>query len=337
MNRRLFFKEMAGYTLAYASVGIAPKVFASDEELVIRAEPIADQKVHQVSERVYTYIAPLEEPTPENRGWFSNPSFIVTQKGVVVFDTGSSVQIGEMILRSIRKVTNKPVVAVFNSHMHGDHVLGNQAFTEKNPAIPIYSTDFTKTMLRDGEGKFWVDLFGRLTENGIAGTKVVLPAKTATDGQRFDMGDCTLVVHNKGHGHTKGDIMLEVVEDKVVCAGDALMNGRIANMDGGSFAGTIQTMDFLTQQKEGYTFIPGHGQYSKDLVENYHKLYTLIHKYAAHAYDEGLESYEIKEEILQDSALSPYRSWVGIQDDAAELGKFLSLAMLEIEREDLGG
>jgi glyoxylase-like metal-dependent hydrolase (beta-lactamase superfamily II) len=35
------------------------------------------------------------------------------------------------------KITNKPIVAVFNTHVHGDHWLGNQAIVERYPAVKI--------------------------------------------------------------------------------------------------------------------------------------------------------------------------------------------------------
>jgi len=50
---------------------------------------------------------------------------VLTAKGVVVVDPGSSVQVGEMLLKKIATVTKDPVIAVFNTHIHGDHWLGN--------------------------------------------------------------------------------------------------------------------------------------------------------------------------------------------------------------------
>jgi glyoxylase-like metal-dependent hydrolase (beta-lactamase superfamily II) len=65
---------------------------------------------------------------------------VVTGAGVVVLDTGGSLQIGQMAIRMIRQVTHKPVVAVFNSHYHGDHWLGNHAFAEGlRGQLPIYA------------------------------------------------------------------------------------------------------------------------------------------------------------------------------------------------------
>ena len=57
--------------------------------------------------------------------------------GAIVVDPGSSVQTGEMVLRQIRKVTDKPLLAVDTPHVHGDHWLGNQAMVAAAPEVPI--------------------------------------------------------------------------------------------------------------------------------------------------------------------------------------------------------
>jgi len=46
---------------------------------------------------------------------------VITDHGVVIIDTGGSFQVGEMIVKKIKALTDKPVVAVFNTHIHGDH------------------------------------------------------------------------------------------------------------------------------------------------------------------------------------------------------------------------
>jgi ribulose 1,5-bisphosphate carboxylase large subunit-like protein len=70
----------------------------------------------------------------------SNVTFVVTSAGVVILDSGSSLQIGQMAIRMIRRVTDLPVVAVFNSHYHGDHWLGNHAFAQTWGAqLPIHA------------------------------------------------------------------------------------------------------------------------------------------------------------------------------------------------------
>ena len=56
----------------------------------------------------------------------SNASFLVTDEGVLVVDTRQHVRDGEDLIARIRKVTDKPIKWVVNSHFHADHYLGNR-------------------------------------------------------------------------------------------------------------------------------------------------------------------------------------------------------------------
>ena len=116
---------------------------------------------------------PTELPSPSNQGFMNNPAFVVTDEGVVVIDPGSSVQVGEMVLARIEKVTDKPILAVFNSHIHGDHWLGNQAIRAKYPDVPIYGHERVPPKVEAGAGTEWVDLMLSMTEKATAGTGVV--------------------------------------------------------------------------------------------------------------------------------------------------------------------
>ena len=72
----------------------------------------------------HTYViehGPHDEDLTVSHGFHNNPGFVVTDDGVVVIDTGSSYEIGKMILRKIKTVTSKPITHIFTTHFHGDH------------------------------------------------------------------------------------------------------------------------------------------------------------------------------------------------------------------------
>ena len=110
-------------------------------------------KAEQVSNHVWVIHGPLELPNEKNEGFMNNPAFIVTDGGVVVVDPGSSVHTGNMLLREIRKVTDKPVIAVFDTHVHGDHWLGNDAIKRAFPEADIYAHDKTISMIEAGAAR----------------------------------------------------------------------------------------------------------------------------------------------------------------------------------------
>jgi len=98
-----------------------------------------DTPLARITERVYVLHGPNEEPEVHNKGFMNNPAFVITNKGVVVVDPGSSVQVGNMLLEKMAAVTKEPVVAVFNTHIHGDHWLGNDAIRRAYPQAVIYA------------------------------------------------------------------------------------------------------------------------------------------------------------------------------------------------------
>jgi glyoxylase-like metal-dependent hydrolase (beta-lactamase superfamily II) len=333
LNRRSFMKgAVAASALGLTGLAGVRNALAADE-MMMKAPAVEDKKLLRVSDRVFTFFAPIEEPTPQNKGYFSNPSFVVTSKGVVVIDTSSSVQLGEMIIRAVKKVTDLPIIRVINTHMHGDHWLGNNAFVEYNKDMPIYAHEYTIDQIKNnGQGDFWLNLMNRATENATYGTVVTPPNKTLAGGEVWDLGDRTIKIHFLGQTHTKGDLIVEVVEDNVILVGDMIMDKRISNMADGSFDGTIKAMDTLMSDFDGKILVPGHGNWGKHLAKNYHGIYSLIWEYATLAFDEGLPAYEVKEKLMADPRIQPYMEWVGVRDGAGEVGKFLSLAVLEVEK-----
>ncbi len=67
-------------------------------------------------------------------GILSNAAFIVTDRGVIVVDTHLRPSWAKDLIQEIRRITDKPVRYVINTHWHGDHVQGNQAYQAAFPA-----------------------------------------------------------------------------------------------------------------------------------------------------------------------------------------------------------
>ena len=180
--------------------------------IAAKGPALKDYPAEQVTDNVYVIHGPLGMPNPENQGFMNNPAFVITNDGIVVVDPGSSVQTGEMLLRVMAKISDKPVIAVFNTHIHGDHWLGNQAIRAAYPDIPIYGHPNMVALIEAGEGRTWVDLMERLTEGKTVGTGITGPTKTVDNGDTFKYGGITFRVHHYGKAHTTSDIMIEIPE-----------------------------------------------------------------------------------------------------------------------------
>jgi cyclase len=84
------------------------------------AQPSSSFDIVKVADGVYAAIG--------KNGVFGNGAFIVGQEGVLVVDTQARPDWANDLIAEIRKVTDKPVRYVVNTHWHGDHVQGNQAY-----------------------------------------------------------------------------------------------------------------------------------------------------------------------------------------------------------------
>jgi len=146
---------------------------------VYSQKAISDYQADKVSQHVYVIHGPKEMPNPGNRGFMNNPAFIVADKGVIVVDPGSTEEIGRMVLNNIKAITSKPVTHVFNTHIHGDHWLGNDAIKQLFPDITVIADPRMIKKAKAGDAQSWIVLLHDLTEGAREGTEIMYPNKAA--------------------------------------------------------------------------------------------------------------------------------------------------------------
>lgn len=292
--------------------------------------PVPDVAPRQLSPHVWLVYARDGFPTPENRGLMASIVFVVTSAGVVVLDSGASLQIGEMAIRMIRTVTPKPVVAVFNSHYHGDHWLGNHAFARAFGAdLPIHALPHTIEQIRGTEGSAWRTLMERWTNQATAGTEIVVPNRPVAPGERLRYGDVTLVMHHHGKAHTASDLCVQVVEDGVTHVGDIAMTNRIANLDDGSYPGTFRYYAAMQAITGPQRWVPGHGEPTRDLLDTYGRFLAGIWEPCVQAVKDGRDEASAKAAVLRDPRVAVRGASMAGFD--SNIGKYVSLAYLEAE------
>ncbi len=284
----------------------------------------------QVAAHTYVIHGPREMPNKANRGFMNNPAFVVTDKSVIVIDPGSSVQVGRALVARIKEVTHNPVTHVFDTHIHGDHWLGNQGIQEAFPDATFYAHPKMIEKANAGAAEEWVSLMLSLTGNATAGTKPVVPKNALQSGQQFSVDNITIKTHvGAGKAHTETDVMYQVVEDKVLFTGDNVTNLRIPRMDDGSFAGSIAVADYALSLPVDVV-VPGHGPTGdKRVIRAYQKYLSIVYNESGLLTEEGLEPFEMKDAILQ--KLADYQDWSGLQE---EVGRHISLAVIEAEAAD---
>ncbi|MGD8934650.1 MAG: hypothetical protein PVF35_07710, partial [Gammaproteobacteria bacterium] len=86
--------------------------FAGHAHNVTVPKDIKGMSLTKVTDNVYVVTGIQAMPDKDNKGFISNSGIVVSDEGVVIIDTGGSLQIGEMLLNKIKEVTDKPVIAV---------------------------------------------------------------------------------------------------------------------------------------------------------------------------------------------------------------------------------
>ena len=332
MDRRHFLRTAAAFS-ALTTAEFAPwqamSAFAREVEDFVRGPRVKDHPLRQVSKHVWMIFSPDGFPTPENQGMMCNITFINSAKGLVVVDSGASVQISEMAIRQAQKAFNKLVVAVVNTHYHGDHWLGNDALAAAYKNLPMYAHPGTIRDIRGIQGNMWRTLMEQWTNQATIGTRVVPPALPLEHGNELKFGDVTLRMHHYGKAHTPSDICVEVVEDKLTCVGDVAMDRRIANMDDGSYLGTFKTYDELEKNARSTIWLPGHGEPGPDVLKWNRDLFEGIYQTCEQAVKDGLPLEEAKALVLMDPRVANRaRDTKGFENN---IGKYVSLAYLEAE------
>jgi len=227
-------------------------------------ESSIDIKLHKVKDApVYYIIGRSGVPGADNEGLTSNAGFVVTDKGVVVYDSLGTPVLGYRLLQKIREVTDKPVVLVVAGHYHADHVYGLQAFKEHTDAVIwaqqsssdyIESSDAGIRLQQRRKALFpWVD----------DSTYLVKPDKTFDKRHTFDMGDTKIELIHAGPAHAPDDTIMIVHKYGVIFSGDLIFGGRLPFL-GGDEVNTknwLAGLSYLQSLKPKPKFvIPGHGK-----------------------------------------------------------------------------
>ena len=278
----------------------------------------------------HTYIiehGPHGEDPKVSHGFHNNPGFVVTNSGVVVIDTGSSYEIGEMILRKISAVTSKPVTHIFTTHVHGDHWLANQALVEAYPDVQSIAHPETIALLNAGEDRFWLELFAERLGDDFAGTKAVIPG-TPAESKEYRIGDITFKVVLFEKAHTATDLMVYVVDDSVLFTGDIVNNEHFSFMGHGNFKGAYTATQTALAMNPKHVVV-GHGRSGNiELVKTFAHIYQTLAKVVGKYHDQGLMDFEMKPMVVNE--LDAYRNWNGFD---RQIGPYISQLITELENE----
>lgn len=286
-----------------------------------------------VNANVHVMHGPLGLPSVQNQGFMNNPAFIQGKNGITIVDPGSSYFAGKNIITEIEKTTKLPILAAFNSHVHGDHWLGNQAVAEKYPSVDIFAAPKMIERAKADQGEVWTDLVSTLTEGFTSDTVAVYPTKAVKHLQEIIVGSETFRIHAPLQpAHTNTDIMVEHVNSKTLFLGDNLLINRFGNFDSTSdMHNNLETLNYAIALNMT-TYVPGHGPSgsAEDSVQPFADYIRIVKEDTMAGYEDDLVDYEIKPGTHE--KLSKFYNWV---DYDVQLGKHIGKMLREIESRDM--
>jgi quinoprotein relay system zinc metallohydrolase 2 len=196
------------------------------------------------------------------QGDICNISFVVGSLGVAVIDTGGSLKVGKKLRVAIKKITDKPILYVINTHVHPDHIFGNAAFLEDKPQFVGHVKLGDAMQLREeAYGKLNTKYLGEDAKDSII-VKPTLPVKETIE---LDLGDRTLKVTPYPNAHTNTDISVVDSITSTLFTGDLLFIERTPVIEG-DIKGLISAIDMLKTYPVKQV-VPGHGPVTKDWVQ----------------------------------------------------------------------
>jgi cyclase len=209
----------------------------------------------KINDRVHVLLGPIQHANRLNRGYMINSTVIVGDKGVILVDSGGSAEVGRHIASAVRRITNKRVTHVVNTHHHGDHYLGNVAFE----GATFISSEMCRKMVLETGGE-WLRIMEQAIGHPLPGTKPLAAGVTYSEGTRTEtfVDGVRLVFWVPRGSHTIGDLLVHLPDDKVLIAGDVLVSRVVPTLQDGFLKNWIRTLDEMQALGVAY-FVPGHG------------------------------------------------------------------------------
>ena len=290
-----------------------------------------DLSVTKIEERIYVVHGLRALPDKNNKGFISNTGIVLTDAGVVIIDSGGSLQVARLIVAKVRELSDQPIIAVFNTHIHGDHWLGNAAIREAFPNVRIYAHERAIERLRNGEAERWLDIFMGMTDKAIAGTTLVLPDQGLKGGETLKIAGKPFKTHHTGHAHTDSDLMIEVPQNRLLFAGDIIEHGRAVSSDvpqDFDAKGQIEAIRYALKLPVD-TFVPGHGVTGgREIPEAALRFLEVLYNSVKRNYDAGMQDDEMRDLVAKD--LSEFSDWFGLD----QIGRLISFVYQQVDEED---
>jgi cyclase len=224
-----------------------------------------------------------------------------------------------------KRISNKPVKYVFDTHHHGDHLYGNAVWTQGGATTLAFKG--VSDELKRLEPARWKD--SAKTRPDVAGMNSDGPEPPKQDINEpvyvLNDGSRKVEFHHYGWAHTRGDGFVYMPKEQVLCTGDAVVNGPY-NFTGDGNIGNWPTVLHTAEKLKVKTVLPGHGvPGGRELIAGQAQFMTELYKAVKAGIDQGKSLEDLQASVKLPETVS---TWVSeeslksqIKDAYTELHK----------------
>ena len=245
----------------------------------------------QVAEGVFVFVT----PSYGDVGLDGNSVVMLSDDGVLVFDSNGTPAATEAVLREIRRLTDQPVRYVVNSHWHWDHWYGTQVYAREFPGLTVIAHEATRRMMLGPALDFnrpgiesQLPAYITSLERGLAAAEAaqpptpaatalrrriegarsfleqkrnvqhVFPDLTFSDTLTLHLGGREIQLRHAGRAVTPGDVFLYLPKERLLVTGDLLVNpvSFALSCYPTGWLKALETLDAL----DAPVIVPGHGE-----------------------------------------------------------------------------
>ena len=188
---------------------------------------------------------------------YSSAGVIIGDRDVIVVDSLTNAAMTHSLLAEIRRVTDKSIRFLINTHSHFDHVYTNHLFPEAT-VISTHRGRGETEANRRAQGKHDA-LFARLFPDvDLKGGRYTPQDMSFSGSLTFYQGAREVRVLELGVGHSESDVVVHLPGEKIVFCGDVFMNGVPPLPGEGHVSETIAQLEAI-EALDAEIYVAGHG------------------------------------------------------------------------------
>ena len=228
--------------------------------------------VHKIGPDLYAYISDNDAS--------ANSTFLISEQGILVVDTGLNADEGRKLLADIRKISLAPVRWIVNTHYHPDHRGGNNVV---GPDAIIISTEFTRGKIEKP-----------IQESSVNET-------VGSKGLVLYLGGHLVHIYHPGPAHTQGDLVVYFPDEHAIATGDLFLTNSCPAMDDGDMENWIRALDQMLSLPIDHV-VPGHFELAtKSELQRFRDYLADLRDQVAHMYRQRMPLERIQSSLALDT------------------------------------